>query len=497
VRIRGLILAVALAAAALGFVLHPAPTAGPALRDFESYYAAGATWRYHGDPYSREVWRTERTIPGVNPAREELLPFVGPPFALPLWDALARLPWGAAAALWAAVMALGIAAIAFGSLRLAGGRCDALDCAAVLVLAAGFGPLTSGVALGQAAVVSCAAIVVTPLLLGPRRTFAAAASALVAALQPNLAIVLAARATERRAGIAFALAGTVALGGSAIALADSGGLLHYLAVLRDHAGSERFIAIQVTLGAVARALGAPAALAGTLALGVALVSLILVVVQCRSRRYAPDARLALACAALPLAWPFAHEHDLTLAFLPAVFALRRATGRAWVIAALATLAIATDWLGLAQRPTGSIETLFLTLAAALGLTVLARGPLRLHHALPALACGAVAAAAAVARAHPLPTWPDALPAGFTVARTVPAPAVWHLEQLASGIGGLDPVWGLLRLASLGGCAVLWAAASVALAQPRVTEPATPPRSEPFSTPLRPPAATYPSRTETS
>jgi hypothetical protein len=174
-------LAAALGAAALGFLLHPAPTPGPSLRDFESYYAAGSTWRYHGDPYSRQVWRTERTIPGVVAAREELLPFVGPPFALPLWDALARLPWQTATALWGSVMALGLAAVALGSLRLAGGRIDALDSVAVLVLAAGFGPLTSGVALGQAAIVSCAAIVLTPLLLGPRLTCAAAAGALLAA----------------------------------------------------------------------------------------------------------------------------------------------------------------------------------------------------------------------------------------------------------------------------------------------------------------------------
>jgi hypothetical protein len=495
--LRALILAAALGAAALGFVLHPAPTAGPALRDFESYYAAGSTWRYHGDPYSREVWRTERTIPGVVAAREELLPFVGPPFALPLWDALARLPWAAATALWGTVMALGIAAIALGSLRLAGGRIDPLDCAGVLVLAAGFGPLTSGVALGQAAVVSCAAIVLTPLLLGPRLTFAAAAGALLAGLQPNLAVVLAARAASRRASIAFALATAVALGGSAIALADDGGLPHYLAVLRDHAGSERFIAIQVTLGAVARTLGVPPAGAGLLALAAAFIVLIVVIAQCASRRYAPDARLALACAALPLAWPFAHEHDLTIAFLPGVLVLRRVSGGAWVWAALAVLAVATDWLGLAQRPTGSTETVLLTLAAALGLVVLARGPLRRHHAVPALACGAVAGAAAIARAHPLPTWPDALPAGFAVARTVPAPAVWHLEQIASGIGGLDPVWGLLRLASLAGCALLWFVAAVALAEPRVTAAATQPRSGLSSTPRRRPAAAYPSSTETS
>jgi hypothetical protein len=497
VKLRLLIVAFALAAAATALALRPPPTHGPPFRDFESYYAAGATWRYDGDPYSRDVWRVERTIPEVDPRHDELLPFVGPPFALPLWNALARLPWNAAAPLWGGVMTLGIAAIALGSLRVAGGHIDLADALAVLVAAAGFGPLTSGVALGQAAIVSCAAIVLTPLLLRAPRPYAAAAGALVAALQPNLAAVLAARIDGRRAAIAFALAATVALGGSAAALIANGGLGHYLAVVRDHAAAERFIAIQLTLGAALRALGAAAPLAGGLALAAAGVAVVLIVIQCLSKRYAPDTRLALACAALPLAWPFAHEHDLTIAFLPAVVALRRASGAVWVVAACAALAVAVDWLGLVQRPGGAMESFFLAVAAALAFGALARGPLRPYHAVPVLAAAAVPAVAFLVRGHALPTWPDALPAGFTLPPALTAPEVWHLEQIASGIGRLDPVWGLLRLAPLAGCALLWAAASVASNERRVREPALPPRSEPSSTPLPPPAAVYPSRRETS
>jgi hypothetical protein len=114
-----------------------------------------------------------------------------------LWHALGGLPWGVATIVWESVLAIAFGAIAFGSLRAAGGETDVLAWPAVLVVAAGFGPLTSGVALGQAAIVSVAAIVVTPYLLGPRLVLAATASALVAALQPNLAIVLAVRLGER------------------------------------------------------------------------------------------------------------------------------------------------------------------------------------------------------------------------------------------------------------------------------------------------------------
>jgi hypothetical protein len=472
-------------------VFRPAPTGGPALRDFESYYAAGVTWYYRGDPYGREVWRTERTIPGVGAARDELLPFVGPPFGLPLWSALGALPWPAATLVWDAVLALAIAAIAFAPLRLAGGPLDAPDGLAVLALVAGFGPLTSGIALGQVAIVSCAAIAVFPLLLVPRAGLAAAASVLAAALQPNLAIVLAARLSERRAWIAFAFAASVAAGGSLIAVGGFAGFARYLETLRAHAAAERFLAIQTTTGAVARALGASAHVAGLVAAGLAVATVAGVALQCASRRYGPNERLALACAAAPLALPFAHEHDFAIVFLPAVLTLRRARGRVWVVAAIASLGAGVDWLGLAQRPDGVTETALLTAAAACGAAALARDRLRPYHFVPVLVAVAAFGVGMLAGEHRLPTWPDALGNDFHVPLGASAPEVWHLEQLRSGIGALDPFWGALRLFSLGACALIWATASVVLARDvRVSEAVTarvkPPRSGSSSTPHRRP-----------
>lgn len=446
------------------FVFRPAPTQGPALRDFESYYAAGVTWYYRGDPYGREVWRTERTIPGVVAARDELLPFVGPPFGLPLWSALGALPWPAAILVWEAVLVLALAAIAFAPLRLAGGPLNLLDVPAVLAIVAGFGPLTSGIALGQVAVVSCAAITVFPLLLLQRYGLAAAATVLAAALQPNLAIVLAARLGERRAWIALAFAATVAAGGSLIAVGGFAGLTRYLATLRAHAAAERFLAIQTTTGAVARALGASAHVAGLTAAGLAFITVAAVVLQCASRRYGPNERLALACAAAPLALPFAHEHDFAIVFLPAVLTLRRARGRAWVVAAIALLGAGVDWLGLAQRPDGATESALLTFAAACGAAALARERLRPYHFLPVLVALAALGVGILAGQHRLPTWPDGLGSDFHVPLAASAPELWHLEQLRSGIGALDPFWGTLRLLSLGASALIWATASVVLAR---------------------------------
>ncbi len=462
------------------FVVAPKSQGGPPLRDFESYYAAGATWHYQGDPYGREVWRTERTIPGIVVTHDELLPFVGPPFGLPLWSALSRLPWLGAVVLWQIVLGLGIAAIAFGSLRLAGGTLRLVDACAILIFCAGFGPLTSGVALGQVAIVATAAIVLLPQLLAPRLMAAAFVAALVAALQPNLALALGAVLGTRRATIAVVTAAIVAIGGSALALAETGGLHAYLAVLAAHAAAERFITIQTTPSAVARTLGASPALAGTIGGTIAVVVVLAVLAQWLARRYSPVARLALACAALPLATPFSHEHDFTIAFLPAILVVRTARGAAWSLGACATMLVAIDWLGLSQRPTGVLATTFLTLAAALALIALGRGPLRRHHAAPLAASLAVLVVGLAVSRHPLPTWPIALPANFHVPAGAGAPTVWHLEQVASGIATLDPQYGLLRLLSLVGCLVLWLVASAVLIDRRAVRP-----ERAAVTPLRP------------
>jgi hypothetical protein len=126
--------------------------------------------------------------------------------------------------------------------------------------------------------------------------------------------------------------------------------------------------------------------------------------------------------------------------------------------------IGVDWLGLAQRPSGVAATFFLTLAAALGLWLLSKTrPLAILWPLGVAA--AVLVLGAIARGHTLPIWPDALTLDFHVPATVPAAAVWTLEQQATGLATLDPVWGFLRLLSLSGCAVVWAVASRALLRP--------------------------------
>jgi len=489
---RSISLGIACAAIAIAFfVVQPERTPGPALRDFEAYYAAGATWRYHGDSYGRDVWRVEKTVPGVVGTRDELLPFVGPPYGLPLWEVLARLPWREASALWAVSMVLALCTIGFRCLRLAGVPFERADTFAVLVLCLAFAPLTGGVALGQVAIVSCAAIFALPGLLRPRLGLAALGCALAAGLQPNLAVVLVARLAGPRTWFALAGAALLAALGSMLALGGPGGVLTYFGVLRAHAAAERFIAIQTTTGAVARGFGAAPAVAGGIAVGVALATLVTLALQFRRGRYVPNDRLALACAAWPLALPFAHEHDFTIAFLPVVVVLRRARGAYSVCGTLAALCIAVDWLGLAQRPASLWTAMLLASAAALALAALTGEPLQPRHALLALVVPAVYGIGALAATHPLGVWPDALPSDFHAAATAAAADVWRSEQERTGIAAFDPWWSLLRLLPLAGCAVLWFVGSVVLQTPSKV-PAKALRSKPSSTAPRPQQATCPS-----
>ena len=391
---------------------------------------------------------------------------------------------------------LGAAFVAFvlASLKLAGGRTTRFDLVAAFALAAGFGPLTSALALGQVALVACAGIAGS--LLAQRRDSRAGAfaGALLAALQPNLAVVLLAQLRERRAAPALGAAALVAAAAGLWA-AGSGAFARYLATLTAHAAAERFIAIQTTPAAIAFALGASEPAAQALGVALALAAVGILVVQLLSQRYDVLAGTALACAALPFALPFSHEADLALVFFPAVLCLRRARGSAWLAALTGTLLVALNWLDFAQRTTPLATTLALALCAALGALALGReglaGMPRPTLALVPLATfAAVAGAWTMSTAHPLPVWPDALPADFHATLIDSAARVWHDEQVFSGLAARNPWSGFLRLLSLLGCVALWAAASFALTEPASALPT--PSSEPLSSPRRRPAASDPS-----
>jgi glycosyl transferase family 87 len=454
-------------------VLRPPPTQGPYGRDFEAYYAAGATWNAGGDPWSRAVWATERTIGGVDPSRDELLPYVGPAAALPLFGALARLPHPVAIRLWTGLLIVALVALVIASLALARQPVRYVFFAA-LAFAGIAGPMTSALALGQTALISAAAIACALVAYERRSLFSGVTATLVAALQPNLALALVARMRDRTAWTC-ALAGAAAF--AALTLACGGGiagLAAYVHRLGEHGRAEAVVAIQHTPAAVAWSLGASPSSATSLGSAIALATIAAVVLATiRLRLNALDGTL-LAIAALPLAIPFFHEHDFVVELIPLLVLAVRARGLARAWTGVAAVLILVDWFGLAQRAAADGQILAEGVAIAFAFVALRPTSRASRTDVAAFATLALTACVAVPLAHavPAPTWPDGLPVGYRAPASADASGVWADEQRAAGLTAREPAWGALRALPLAGCVVLGIAV-VLSSRRRPVEPACP------------------------
>jgi hypothetical protein len=458
---------VALAAAILAYGLavlafRPHPTAGPPLRDFEAYYAAGASWNAGEDPYGAAIWTHERTLPGVDARREGPLPFVNPPPLLPALGALARLPFGIAAALWETLLILALAALLVAAALIADLR-ERGAWFALLPLALAFGPVSSDLALGQLALLAVAAAGLAAWSLSRDRAFAGGAGALVTALQPTLALPLAAFARSWRALHALLAAATVfALGWIALAgYAPAAAPLRYFALLRAHDAAERFALIQYAPSAIAFGAGADPPLASAVGLLCAAAALGAWWFATARLRLAALPSFVLACALLPFAAPFFHEHDFSLLLVPALYAMRRsAAPSARAIATAGALLCAIDWLGLAQRPDGAIQSLLL-ICAFLAASIAAGAARPDRSTAIAVACVAAAFVAAALLAHgdPAPVWPDAMRLPPPPLSGADVAGAWHAQQVAAHMFDVDALHAWLRAMPLLGCAAIaWATA---------------------------------------
>ncbi|GAC1652389.1 MAG: hypothetical protein NVS9B12_01730 [Vulcanimicrobiaceae bacterium] len=446
---------VVLAVLALTFA-RPAPTPGPVMRDFESYYSAGAAWAAHFSPYSTDIWAFERKIPGVQERSAEVLPFVGVPSFLPLWAVFARAPYRIATIAWGSVLLLCAAAFAIVLLR----EADALSAGtllAVCVLGAGFGPFTSDLALGQAALPAFCACVAATLMLARSYPLGIVWS-FFGALQPNIAIVLLSQLTLRRGGAILAVALAVA---AAVGTAVLGwrGVIAYVDGVFAHGSAERYALIQMTPAAIAYGFGIAPAICRIIGILSAATALIAGVRLVRHPYVKPVWKLAAACALLPFIVPFFHEHDFVVFLLPALYCATLCDGKDRTIAALGTMLVATDWLGLAQRPGGLTQSLLLSVAVLCALYALSEESWRRMLA-PASVVFLVLVLGIIARNHPAPIWPDAMHAGGAVFG--PVAQVWHEELQRSSQFALNPLWALLRALTLSGAGlVAWATLAAA------------------------------------
>lgn len=435
--------------------MPPRTSHGPLARDFEAYYAGGATWNAGGDPWTRDVWSVERTLDGVIATRDEVLPFVGPAASLPLWSLLARLPHPAALAVWWALLALAFAVLVGATVALVNPHADGLAILAAGVLALASGPLISDLTLGQVALVSAAGCAAA-LLAFDRRSAWAVPATLLSALQPNLALPLASLLTNRRAfvwigtAVLIFLALTFGIGGGAA------GLLAYARHLLGHGEAERFVSIQHTIPVILASFGVSRANAIVAGTAVAMTVAGSAAAAALRFRHWPQLAAAIAIALLPLSIPFFHEHDFILEIIPVIILLSNASARVRGVSAIAAVAILVDWFGLAQRQSAQPQTAALALAVAFAVCAYgARRRLRARDLAPvAVAVALLAVAVPLARAFPSPTWPEALSLTFHADPRADVTAVWAQEQSASGLDRDVWGWGVLRAIPLAGCLLL-------------------------------------------
>ncbi len=455
---RGLLLGLAVACYLIAVLfLRPAPTPGPAMRDFEAYYAAGATWRQGRNAYGEAIWSAERRIPGVDPARVDVLPYINPPLLLPIMALLSLAPYATATVLWGSLLGFALLLLALESLGLARLVRDPPTILAALVLALAFGPLSSDLALGQLALIAVAATVLATAAFHRSHAGTSAVGAVIAALQPTLAVPMLAWVRSRRAlhlllagAIAFLLFWTILA-----ATSNAPTLVTYLALVRAHAAAEGLALIQFSPAAIAAGFG----LANTPAriLGAAVALLALATWLLLARRLGKDTigAFALGCAFVPFIVSFVHEHDFTLLLPALIIALARAHDlkrRSLVLSA--AVLIGVDWLGLAQRPDGVLQSLFLV--CALLAATLALVPVKDHAKIfiaPLALIGLLVVAGAIAQHHPAPIWPDAMHS-FHLASNASIASRWHAEQRACGMFAVDPFFAILRCGPLLGCALL-------------------------------------------
>jgi hypothetical protein len=432
-------------------IARPAPTPGPLSRDFEAYWAAGATSNAGADPYGRAIWNSERAVAGVDARRDEILPFVGPPHTLLFWRIVAWLPYERAAHLWWAVLAISLLALVGAVVGASGVTFTARAFFGGIVLAIAFAPISSDLALGQIALPAFLGTVLVAVLAERRLTLGVVAAP-IAFAQPNISLGLLTQLGRNRTTVAM-LAGaalTYVLGALAAGWSWPSS---YARIVAEHGLAERFVAIQFGPAAIAFDLGAPQRLAETIALVIALLAIGAAVAICLAARE-PFARFAACSALVPFVAGFFHEHDFVVVFAAALWCALRTRGNVRAIALAGTLLAGFDWLGLAQRQTGLTQSALLAAAAFAAFAALGEKP-ELRRATPvAVGMGALIAGAALVAVHnPVPIWPDAL-RSFHASLTASIASIWLDEQQRSGLLAAVPAWGLLRSCSLLGSALL-------------------------------------------
>ncbi|HZZ00032.1 MAG TPA: glycosyltransferase family 87 protein [Candidatus Baltobacteraceae bacterium] len=450
---RNVFLALACALIVIGITIaRPERTPGPLQRDFEAYWSAGATFNAGKSPYGRAIWDAERTVPGVDPTHDEMLPFISPPSTLLIWSALARLPFDPATRVWYGVLLCALVGLIVASLRGSGEPVTFFSFCATLALAVGFGPVTSNLALGQIAITAfLGATVATTARSWPVKTLAS----FVALFQPNVALGLVSQLGRNITTLAILAAAACGYlcGALLVGLAWP---IRYVSFVWSHAAGERYGAIQYTPAAVAYGLHWPPPLPELTSVLLACAAALAAIVAWR-RLENGFARFAAFSALTPFVATFFHDHDFVVAFPAAVWCALRTRGTDRTIGLAGALLVSIDWFGLAQRTNAIPQSAFLVAGAAAAFLALGEEfDLRrtAHAAVPVAVL--FVTGAWLGSGHPAPVWPYTL-GSFHAPASASIATIWFLEQRQSGLEAAIPSWALLKSLSLLGCALLFIA----------------------------------------
>jgi hypothetical protein len=448
--VRSVWLALACAFIVLGVTwARPAKTPGPLQRDFEAYWSAGSAFNAAANPYGRAIWAVERTIPGVDPTHDEMLPFISPPATFALWSPLARLPFEAATRLWYAVLLCALGALIVATLRGCGERVTAFSFLAALAFAIGFGPVTSNLALGQIAITAFVGAVTATTA---RSWIAKAIASFVALFQPNVALGLVSQFGRNRTTLAVAAGAALSYIAGALAIGWNWPL-RYAAFVESHASGERYGAIQYTPAAIAYGLHMPSPLPQAAAAACAAAAIVAAVAVWR-RVTEPFARFAAFSTLTPFLATFFHDQDFVVAFPAAIWCAIHARGSSRAAGLAGALLVSIDWFGLAQRSNAILQSALLLAGAATAFLAFGEdADLRVASYGGVPVALLFVAGAWIGAAQPAPMWPHHL-GSFHAPAMASIATVWFLEQQRSGLEAAVPAWAGLKSLSLAGCALL-------------------------------------------
>jgi hypothetical protein len=433
----------------------PSSSMGLPISDFSAYWAAGHVWSHGGDPYGVGIWNVEQTLPGFNPSRPQLLPFVGTPLSLPLWAALATIPYPVAVLAWSVVLVGCGAALIILPARLAERRIGRGDVVSLVLLAVSSGPLITGVSAGQAALPAVAAVVAAVFFAGRRQWILMALATMVAGLlKPNDALVIAATLREAIAFCAVAVSAIASGLGNLAITHGIHGMIAYFGVVANQEAAERAFAFQFAPAAIAYGFGMSREAAAIFGTVLAVLAVTAIVVAIRWTRASLVDGFAIACALFPFIPPYEHEPDTVLALLPALLVVFRARGRTWAIGAIGMVLLFINPFALTQGWPGTIFAATMAAIAALQLARLAPPACGQVRFAPLAVVPLVLFLGIAAPAARLPIWPPASPARVEVMPGASPSAIWSAELSALQLDTQRPWVSLLRLLTLSGCACI-------------------------------------------